>query len=234
MGFSVEWEKIYQTGAHNSIWPWSEVVSLTNRYFTGDKSKIRVLELGCGAGANIPFFYAIGAEYCGIEGSITQVKKLNKQYGSPCCADKYLRGGGKNLITVSQGDFTEGLPFDGEFDLILDRSSVTANVTADIRKTIALAYEKLRKGGYYFGLDWISTNWGAFSDPAEVFDVIDEYTRVFHSGHFNGMGNIHFSDAGHIRELFCQMTMIELYEKTSNYIVPKGKRTAQWSFVAQK
>lgn len=44
MGFSIEWEKTYQTGAHNSVWPWSEVVSLTNRYFKGDKSGLRVLD----------------------------------------------------------------------------------------------------------------------------------------------------------------------------------------------
>ena len=231
MGFSAEWDKIYQTGAHNSVWPWSEVVSLTNRYFKGDKSKLRVLELGCGAGANIPFFAAIGAEYCGIEGSVTQVKKLQGQYGSLCTKDKRVRGGG---VTVLEGDFTEALPFDGEFDLILDRGSVTTNTTVDIRKAIALAYAKLRKGGYYFGLDWISRNWGVFSDPAEVYDIIDEYTRVFHSGYFDGLGNVHFSDAAHIQELFCGMKIIELYEKVSSYTVPEGKRIAQWSFVAQK
>ena len=230
MGFSAEWDKIYQTGAHNSVWPWSEVVSLTNRYFKGDKSKLRVLELGCGAGANIPFFAAIGAEYCGIEGSVTQVKKLQERYAASPSVDEGFEGG-KRRITILAGDFTEDLPFDGEFDLILDRGSVTHNTTADIRKTVTLAYGKLRKGGYYFGLDWISRNWGVFSDPAEVYDIIDEYTRVFHSGHFAGLGNIHFSDAAHIQELFCGMKIIELYEKVSSYTVPEGKRIAQWSFV---
>lgn len=88
MGFSIEWEKTYQTGAHNSVWPWSDVVSMTNRYFRGDKSGLRVLELGCGAGANIPFFVTIGAEYCGIEGSVTEVQKLQKRWLSSHSADK--------------------------------------------------------------------------------------------------------------------------------------------------
>lgn len=233
MGFSIEWEKTYQTGAHNSVWPWSEVVSLTNRYFKGDKSGLRVLELGCGAGANIPFFAAIGAEYCGIEGSATEVAKLQERYECDRGTGKCARG--ENcLITVLSGDFTEYLPFEGEFDLILDRGSVTHNSTADIRKTIALSYEKLRKGGYYFGLDWFSTNFGVFSDPEEVYDVIDDHTRVFHSGYFEGLGNVHFSDADHIQELFRQMTMIELYEKINTYAIPKDKKIAYWSFVAQK
>lgn len=234
MGFSVEWEKTYQSGRHNSVWPWSEVVSLTNRYFKGDKSGLRVLELGCGAGANIPFFAAIGAEYCGIDGSVTEVKKIQEKYVNISFEEEHLEGRGRSLVTVSVGDFTKTLPFDGEFDLVLDRSAVTHNSTVDIQRTIALAYEKLRKGGYYFGLDWFSTNFGVFSDPAEVYDIIDDYTKLFHSGYFDGLGNVHFSDAGHIQELFRQMTMIELYEKTSAYVIPEGKKIAYWSFVAQK
>lgn len=231
MGFSNEWEKIYQTGAHNSVWPWSDVVSLTNRYFRGgDKSSLRVLELGCGAGANIPFFSAIGMKYCGIEGSMTMVQELKKRYLIPHNTDECF----PSLVDVRRGDFTEAIPFDGEFDLVVDRGSVTCNSTADIRKAIALAYEKLRKGGYYFGLSWISTKYGVFSDATEQCSIIDDHTRVFHSGYFEGLGNVHFSDADHIRELFHQMTIIELYEKTSVYTVPAGKTVASWNFVAQK
>jgi len=233
MGFSVEWEKTYQTGAHNSIWPWSEVVSLTNRYFRGDKSRLRVLELGCGAGANIPFFVSLNAEYCGIEGSATEVQKLQKQYAVSCGEDE-CPPTNRSRVALLEGDFTKALPFDGEFDLILDRSAVTHNATDDIRKAIVLAYEKLRKGGYYFGLDWFSTNDRAYSDDTGLYDVIDDRTRVFHSGYFNGLGNVHFSDADHIQELFRSMTIVELYEKTKAYSIPGGKQEASWSFVAQK
>ena len=46
----------------------------------------RVLELGCGAGANIPFFLALGMDYYAIEGSPTIVKQLHKRYAD--LADK--------------------------------------------------------------------------------------------------------------------------------------------------
>lgn len=32
MSFSTEWEDVYRSGAHESIWPWSDVVSLNHRY----------------------------------------------------------------------------------------------------------------------------------------------------------------------------------------------------------
>ena len=52
------WNKIYTEKKHLSEWPWSEVISLTNKFCKKslDKKKHKMLELGFGAGANIPFF----------------------------------------------------------------------------------------------------------------------------------------------------------------------------------
>lgn len=222
MGFSTEWEEMYKSGKHNSIWPWSEVVSMTNRYFTGNKKrKLKVLELGCGAGANIPYFVSIGAEYYGIEGSITEVEKIQEHFKN-------------NNVIVRQGDFTSVLPFDGEFDLILDRGSVTHNSTKDIQKVIALISEKLKKEGYYFGCDWFSTSYEVFTDTSEKFDIVDDNTKIFHSGYFEGLGTVHFSDKDHILQLFNQMEIVELYEKVETWGIPDHKRIAWWSFVAKK
>lgn len=134
MGFSHEWEDMYRTGTHNSVWPWSEVVSLLNHYFKGDKSNLNVLELGCGAGANIPLFVSAGAHYYGIEGSVIQVEKLNQKFK-------------ENDVVVLEGDFSEKIPFDIKFDLILDRSSVTHNSTEGIKAALKMAAEKLNRGG---------------------------------------------------------------------------------------
>ncbi len=82
-GFSQEWDDTYRDGAHNSIWPWSDVVSYVMRYARPKKGQItRVLELGCGAGANIPFFLSFGSEmqYFGIDGSHHVIERLKEKY----------------------------------------------------------------------------------------------------------------------------------------------------------
>ena len=79
-----------------SIWPWSDLVSLVMQYKL-PKEEFRVLELGCGAGANIPLFIALGADYYAVEGSQTIVNQLHKQY--PQFKD--------NIIV---GDFTKDMP----------------------------------------------------------------------------------------------------------------------------
>ena len=56
MTFSNKWETCYKNKTHSmNNWPFSDLVSYVMRFSKPGKSKIRVLELGCGSGANIPF-----------------------------------------------------------------------------------------------------------------------------------------------------------------------------------
>ena len=79
MSFSNKWDERYQENTHMSIWPWSDLVSLV-MHNKPPKEKFRVLELGCGAGANIPLFIALGADYYAVEGSQTIVNQLHKKF----------------------------------------------------------------------------------------------------------------------------------------------------------
>ena len=55
MSFSTQWDDQYASGRHMSLWPWTDVVVYVMRYAKPLESGCRVLELGCGAGANISF-----------------------------------------------------------------------------------------------------------------------------------------------------------------------------------
>ena len=64
MTFSNKWDTCYKNKTHSmNNWPFSDLVSYVMRFSKPGKSKIRVLELGCGSGANIPFFLSLNAEY---------------------------------------------------------------------------------------------------------------------------------------------------------------------------
>ena len=55
MGFDSEWEQRYAEKTHLSVRPWSDTVSLVIQHCKSVVTEARrVLELGCGAGANIP------------------------------------------------------------------------------------------------------------------------------------------------------------------------------------
>jgi SAM-dependent methyltransferase len=220
MSFSPEWEKRYQENTHMSVWPWSDVVSYVMRHARPTGSSFRVLELGCGAGANIPFFLSLGADYYAIEGSATIVDKLWERFPA-------LR----NNIMV--GDFTQQICHDGEFDLVLDRASLTHNDTASIVRCLDLVYDKLRSGGRFIGIDWFST---AYSDYQKGDTTEDEFTRsAYQDGSFTNVGCVHFSDKPHLLELFKEFEILTLEHKTINREIPdNGWNFASWNLVARK
>jgi SAM-dependent methyltransferase len=219
MSFSSEWDTVYQAGKQHTAWPWSDLVSLVYRHIPTAFSKCRVLELGCGTGANVPFFLALGADYYAVEGSDSAVAVVHERYPSV-----------RNTVTV--GDFTEALP-SGPFDLIVDRAALTHNCTRAIRNTLELVRERLVPGGCYIGIDWFSDR---HSDRA-IGSVVDDgntFTQ-FDAGQFQGVGRVHFSDESHLRYLFSRFELILLAEKTIRRLQPPDEHLfASFNIVAKK
>lgn len=220
MGFSSEWEHKYRQSGGMSQWPWSDLITHFKRHVRRDPAGLRVLELGCAIGANIPFFAAIGADYHGIEGSASMVASLLERFPS-------LSG------KVAAGDFTVSVPFEGRFDVIVDRSSLTHNTTSSIRGCLAMLRERMNPGGRFIGIDWFST---AHSDAALGTQAEDAHTRKdIPSGQFAGIGRVHFSDEMHLRELFSSFTLEALEHKRVERRVPAPASTfASWNLVATR
>lgn len=220
MSFSNEWESIYKAGQQHVSWPWSDLVSLVFRHLRGGMAGRRVLELGCGTGANAGFFLALGASYSAVEGSEAAVAVVHKRFPTL-------------LESVTVGDFTRAFPISGPFELIVDRASVTHNPLAAIGDTLRRARECLVPGGCYIGVDWFSERHSdrRFGKPAE-----DPYTFTdFTGGQFKGCGRVHFSNESHMRELFADFDIAFLAEKTTRHLHPERDRLmATFDIVARK
>ncbi len=222
MTFSQEWDRRYQRTGLTSQWPWSDLVRLFRRHFSrSDTKNLRVLELGCGSGPNIPFFLSEGVDYFAIEGSATVVNELLKSY--PTLKDNILAG-----------DFTDGIPFDLSFDVIVDRSSLTHNDTPAIRRTLVECHSKLADGGIYIGVDWFSGEHSElqYGSPLEG----DPFTyHAFTAGQFGDVGRVHASSEEHLHALFEHFNMLWLEKKTMQQRIPDAKLChVTWNFVASK
>ena len=219
MNFSQEWDTRYQANTHLSVWPWSDLVGYVMRYARPDGPQFRVLELGCGAGANLPFFKSLGVDYYGIEGSPAIVDKLHERF--PEWKDRLVAA-----------DFTITVPFEGPFDLVVDRSSLTHNTTAAIKQCLELLRPKLKEGGKFIGIDWFSTTYSEFLKGRMAEDA---YTRTgYTEGSFSHVGRVHFSDKAHLHELFDGFIFSVLEHKQIQRELPNdGWQFASWNFVAQ-
>ena len=194
MTFSLDWDCHYDpnTPAAYAFYPNFEKL-LT--FFVGEAD--RMLELGAGAGGEIQYFAGRGFGYHGIDGSEAAIAALKKQYRS--IADR-----------IKVADFTKEIPFDGQFDLIVDRASVAHNDLASIRSCIALVYEKLKPGGLFISSDWFS----AGHSEARRGIKLEENTRSdYPDGQFQGVGKVHFSSEEEIVDLFKDFEGIFMQER---------------------
>ena len=220
MGFSKEWDERYAANSHMSIWPWSDLVSYVMRYARPDGPYYRVLELGCGMGANIPFFKHLNVDYYAVDGSPTAVSMIQKKYPDLAC-------------NIQLADFTKNIPAKGSFDLVVDRAALTHNNSEDILKTIAMIRKVLKPDGKFIGIDWFSTEHSDYNlgEQAE-----DPYTRLnIVGGQFAGTGRVHFSDKKHLIDQFSGFLIDNLEHKIVYREVPQNNHVfASWNFSAVK
>jgi len=224
MTFSKEWNIRYENNTHMSVWPWAEVISHFMKFYDPKKSKINVLEVGCGAGANIPFFLSLKTKYFGIDGSKIIIKNLKKKFPE-------IK---KNLV---EGDFSKELPFNEKFDFIIDRSAVTHNSTQGIKNSLKLIHDKLEKNGKLICIDWFSTKHFEYKNGRKTKDIFTK--NGYKIGEFGGKlgdaGLVHFSNKHHILTLFKNFKILSLDEKIIRKNIPLEKQVfAAWNVVASK
>lgn len=215
--FSKEWKKVYKSKHSKTLWPWSEMISLVSRH-TKEQRKIKILELGCGPGANIPFFLKKKFDYYAVEGSSEAVNLIKKRYPSL-----------KKKIIVA--DFTQSIPFKTKFDLIVDRGSLTHNDVLALQNTSQIIDKVLKKKGLIIINDWFSKK----DSYAQKGIKVDEYTRNKIQGRFKNIGKVNFADAKLFKSLFNKYKIIEMYERIFNYSKPKkNHKLATWTLVLKK
>jgi SAM-dependent methyltransferase len=220
MSFSSEWDNIYLANQQLSIWPWSDLVSYVMRYSKPATEKFKVLELGCGAGANILFFKNLKVDYYAVEGSASAVNYLVDK--NPYLSEK-----------IKVADFTKEIPFDVSFDLIFDRASITHNKTNDIKNCISLFTKYLKPGGIFIGVDWFSTSHSEFKNG--VFCGDENTKNEFSDGQFYQVGDVHFSNNLHLKELFKEFEFIKLEHKIVTQEFPQiDYQFASWNFAVKK
>ena len=134
---------------------------------------------------------------------------------------------------IVTGDFTVGIPFDVEFDLVVDRSSLTHNTTADIVRCLAIIHNKLKPGGAFIGIDWFSTS---HPDYPRGIEVADKFTRSgYQEGRFSDVGRVHFSDEPHLLDLFQRFEFLALEHKIIQRHIPSDNWSfASWNLAVRK
>jgi ubiquinone/menaquinone biosynthesis C-methylase UbiE len=142
MGWDSKWEEFYKKSGGNE-YPETAVVRFIARNFykSNNRNKIKILDLGCGTGANLWYLSREGFSASGIDGSKTAIERTGEKLDR--------EGINANLLT---GDF-QNLPYAPNFfDAVLDITSIQHNDDASIRKIVAEVHRVMKPDGKYFGM----------------------------------------------------------------------------------
>jgi len=148
------WEKIF-TSQNWGKYPGEELIRFVARNFykIARRSDIRILEVGCGPGANLWFIAREGFSFAGIDGSPsaigTAAQRLDEEV--PHWAQR-----GQLVV----GDI-EKLPYDaGSFDAVIDNEAVYCNDFETSRRIYADCLRVLKSGGLLFSRTFSAGSWG--------------------------------------------------------------------------
>jgi SAM-dependent methyltransferase len=219
----VSWDPAWEVIFREREWgryPPEELIRFVATRFYGepDRRAIRILEAGCGPGANLWYLAREGFSAVGIDGSTAALDRAGER----------LRG--ENLeVELVRGDLTQlDAYFESEsFDAIVDVAALQHNRAAEVRRAVKSMHGCLKPGGHLFSMLLASGSWGETLghelEPGTYSDIRE--------GPLVGAGVSHFFEFEEVEQIFgiFEDVQIEYSERSLD-----GRRHAhrQWVVTA--
>ena len=168
------WEDIFQ----NNEWgkyPSLAVVRFVakNFYKVPNRKDIRILELGCGTGANLWYCAREGFSVIGLDGSKTAIHRMIDRFEKENLSEF--------LMDTKVGDYFDTLNDikDNSIDAVIDVESLYCNRFIRTREIIIKIFDKLKVGGKFLSQTFADGTWG-FENCKENIDMLsNDYHVVF-------------------------------------------------------
>lgn len=191
MAWDPLWEDIYRTRPWGQ-YPGEDVVRFVagNFYGAPERSAVRLLEVGSGAGANLWFMAREGFCVHGVEGSETAVRLSRERLDRECPG--WQRGGG----AVMAGDLAPLAFPDAFFDGALDVVAACYSSFDDARRIYGELARVVRPGGKLFVRTFAQGCWGDGTGERVGRDM-----WVCGEGHLAGYGATRFTQQADVPEL---------------------------------
>jgi SAM-dependent methyltransferase len=182
------WEDIFRSKSWGR-YPPEHIVRFIARAFSGvrDRRTIRLLEIGCGPGANIWFMAREGFSVCGIDGSGTAIERATKRLATEGL-----------MADLRVGDYAQ-LPWsDSTFDGAVENVSLYSNPSAAIDRALKEVHRVLRPGAPFLSSFFSDRTWGyGEGNMVERDGFVD-----LREGPLAGAGFCLFLNRGRVYEVF--------------------------------
>lgn len=198
MAWDPIWERLFRSQAWGKYPPEDLIRFIARRFYdVPDRAKVRVLELGCGTGANVWFMAREGFDVSGIDGSETAITKAGERI-----RDENLTAS----LTVGDIAALEGIYPPSSFDAVVDVGCLTCNRLEDVREAVRQARVVLKPGGAIFS-SLIAT--GTFGEGMGVRVEAGTY-RDIPEGPLADRGLIHLFTEAEIHSVFAEFAPLSI------------------------
>jgi len=154
MIFDPVWEQLFASSSWGQ-YPSESVIRFVARNFYKaiDRQIVKLLEVGCGPGANIWYIAREGFAFAGIDGSATAIAQASQRLDNES-------PGWRSRGELHVGDITK-LPFaDATFDGVIDDEAVYSNGWDEARAIYLEMARVLKSGGKLFSRTFTAGCWG--------------------------------------------------------------------------
>lgn len=199
MAWNAGWDEIFSKQEWGR-YPPEDLVRFIARRFrrVGDRSDVRILEVGCGAGANLWFLAREGFAAYGIDGSKVAITQTRNR----CTEEGWT-------AELRVGDIVR-LPYEANcFDCVIDIECLYANSLADARTIVSEIRRVLKPGGSLYSKTFMTGTTGEGSGPTLPGEP-NTYVSMSEGPFKKGYGVIRLSSEADVKELYSALKIEEL------------------------
>jgi SAM-dependent methyltransferase len=221
----MSWDPVWSSVFSNQAWgkyPNDDVIRFvaSHYYKIPRRADVRLLEIGCGPGANVWFMAREGFTTYGIDGSDVAIEQAQVRL------DREVPGWSGELRV---GDIGK-LPFaDASFDAVLDNEAVCCNPWEASQAIYAEAWRVLKTGGKLFSRTFGVGCWGDGEG-----ERVGRNAWLCADGPLQGKGLCRFTAPEEVAELIGPQFRIDSIECSERTLQERTKRIRELVIIAVK
>ncbi len=212
------WDKVF-SGQEWGRYPSDNLIQFVARnFYKKERQRVKILEVGCGTGANMWYIAREGFKAFGIDGSQVAVQIARERLQKDRLKAELIVG---DIINLPYAD--------NQFDAVVDNECIYANNTDNSKKIIAEIYRVLKPGGLFYSK--------TFSDKMYLGKHNIRHSEMEYSeisdGPLAGMGFSRLSSKETIKDVYSKFKFISLdcleYSSHNRSFV-----VSEWVVIGQK
>ena len=213
------WEQIFQESEWGKYPAESLIRFIANNFYHKRNRGIKILEVGCGPGANIWYLAREGFEVYGIDGSLTAIAKAK---------DRVADEGFNAQLKV--GDIMT-LPYDDcFFDAVIDVECLYCNDRKDTKAILGEISRCLKDDGLFYSRT-LADDMYVGKTQTKVSHL--EYKEIS-DGPIAGKGLARLMDKAEISSLYGTFFIIRSIDKLEYTLDNGSMKVSEWIIVSQK